>query len=160
VAERCDRRTLPLTRVRAQAVSWSPGIPPAKPISASQAKVTMTQTVLLVEDDLQALEAMQAYLRRRGYRVVAVASADAVPLIDQGPDVLVTDWQLGEGPSGIDVARELRRRQPDLPVILVTAYPFDAVKNECFAVGVAAFLGKPLRLAKLADVIDAVTGNL
>ncbi|MBT8099037.1 MAG: response regulator [Gammaproteobacteria bacterium] len=110
--------------------------------------------VLLLEDDPSALEASSLYLSHLGYEVSAVATADDA-MRDAGenpPDVVVCDWQLGAGANGVDVARELQR-QFAMPLVFMTAYPIDELREAAADLDVACFLKKPLSLPILADAI-------
>jgi CheY-like chemotaxis protein len=81
--------------------------------------------VLLVDDDVDFLEALQAILEAAGYQVLAAYSgAEALALLRQGRvNVAVLDLMMEEPDSGVVVAHHLRR-QPEMagvPVILATA---------------------------------------
>lgn len=80
---------------------------------------------MLVEDDAFTRSMMAASLRARGIEVaVEAGSANeaAKASQDQRLDVAVLDLHLGEGPTGIDVAQALRRRQPSIGVVFLTSF--------------------------------------
>ena len=87
-------------------------------------------------------------------------SSLALALIDRGENFgLIFSDVVMPGMSGIDLAREVRRRRPDLPMLLTSAFASPvAVRDEVKAEGIA-FLPKPYRRAALAtkirEVIDA-----
>ena len=83
-----------------------------------------TGTALLVDDEELVRLSTADMLSELGYSVVDAPSAeDALDLIDRGlePDVLVTD-HLMPGMTGDQLAREVRRRRPGTPVLLVSGY--------------------------------------
>lgn len=85
----------------------------------------MPLRVMLVEDDAFTRSMMAASLRARGIDVaIEVGSANeaAKASQDQRLDVAVLDLHLGEGPTGIDVAQALRRRQPSIGVVFLTSF--------------------------------------
>ncbi len=88
-----------------------------------------------------------------GYDVVEAPSAEeALKLMGEGlaPDLVVTD-HLMPGLTGLDLARELRGRKPDLPVLIVSGY----AEMDGIAPGVAR-LTKPFRAAELAESLAAL----
>ncbi len=87
-------------------------IPAARPVA------------LVVEDDWVRRIDMVQELEQEGWTVLAAEAAEAaldLLLAGYPIDVLVTDVQLGEGPSGWDLAEACRARVSDLPVIYVSA---------------------------------------
>ena len=86
----------------------------------------MDQSILLlVEDDSLVLLVAQDALEAGGYSVVVAANgAEALQLLDTTDTPwsgLVTDVDLGHGPTGWEVARHARELRPDLPVVYTTA---------------------------------------
>ena len=84
-----------------------------------------TTGVLIVEDDQVLRDLISRVLETEGYRVAAASDGEAALLAfdDEGPiELLVADWQI-PGMTGVELAAELRRRQPGLPVLLVTGSP-------------------------------------
>jgi two-component system, OmpR family, response regulator len=82
--------------------------------------------VLVLDDDPLVLMTLTEILRDEGFEVEeARTSAEAVGQFREGgpPRVFVTDINLGESKTGLDVAAELRRDAPDLPVIFITGRP-------------------------------------
>jgi CheY-like chemotaxis protein len=117
--------------------------------------------VLVIENDPSALDAMRELLRTWQCRVVAADSLEnAIPqlaLLEGAPDVLVADYHLDEGRTGLDALTAL---QPlfdhPVPGIIITADRSDAVLN---AVREAGFhlLNKPLKPARLRSLLAHLT---
>ncbi len=81
-------------------------------------------TILLVDDDPLIAASTYALLEDLGHRVVQASSAsEALLLIDGGlrPDLVITDHAM-PGMTGTDLAGQLRRRAPNLPILLATGY--------------------------------------
>lgn len=79
--------------------------------------------LLLVEDDPLVRETVAAMLEDEGFEVVEAADADAaLALVRDGLDapLIVTDVDLGAGPSGAELADILRRLRPDMRIIFIT----------------------------------------
>jgi DNA-binding NtrC family response regulator len=83
----------------------------------------MSSTILVMDDDLLALESMADYLKRAGYTVVTASSArEAVEQAQGTPcDAALLDMKMPEM-DGFQVAAMLRQLQPDLRVIMFTGY--------------------------------------
>ncbi|GAC1343135.1 MAG: hypothetical protein NVSMB18_18360 [Acetobacteraceae bacterium] len=79
--------------------------------------------LLLVEDDPLVRDTIALMLEEEGYEVVEAAdAAGALRLVRDGLDapLIVTDVDLGPGPSGADLADELHRLRPELAIIFIT----------------------------------------
>jgi DNA-binding NtrC family response regulator len=83
----------------------------------------MASTVLVMDDDLLALQSMEDYLRQAGYAVLTASSArQALEQAREIPcDVALLDMKMPEM-DGFQVAALLRQMQPDLRVIMFTGY--------------------------------------
>jgi two-component system, sensor histidine kinase len=86
----------------------------------------VNKLVVVVEDDSLVLEATESLLRLWGCRVVAAESCgDAMAKlreIDERPDLIVCDYRLRRGPSGIDAIKRLRGAS-EIPAVLISADP-------------------------------------
>ena len=80
-------------------------------------------TVLLADDDPDYLFQVAFYLRKAGYEVVAVESqAEAEQVITKmKPDIAVFDLMMESDDSGFILCYKLKRKYPEVPVILATA---------------------------------------
>lgn len=77
--------------------------------------------VLLLDDDPENLLLRSAILRKYGYRAETAGTiAEAEKLLD-AIDIAVLDYHLGAGQFGTDVAISLRRRRPEVPIIILSA---------------------------------------
>lgn len=87
--------------------------------------------VLLVEDNPQVREFAEELLRDLGCRVISAGSADeALELLGSTDIGLVLTDVVMPGISGVELARTIRRMQPDVPVLLATGYSEEILKNE------------------------------
>jgi two-component system NtrC family sensor kinase len=100
----------------------------AAPVPA-QAPTETAGTVLLVEDNADVAEVGAGYLRQLGYRVRSVANAQAALAalrLDADVDLVFSDILMPGGMNGLELAREITQRFPDLPVLLATGYSASA----------------------------------
>jgi len=78
-------------------------------------------TVLLLDDDSVNLHLRGAILRQHGYATLAASTIEeANRLLDQ-IDIAVLDYHLGAGQFGTAVATKLRKRRPQVPIIIMSA---------------------------------------
>jgi DNA-binding NtrC family response regulator len=115
--------------------------------------------VLIVDDDAAACRLLAEVLDREGYDVATATSvADAMALVEEQGlfDAVVTDLRMPAA-SGLDLLRDLRERDPDALVIVVTAFGDATVTAEAIHAGAYDFISKPYDLAAVrATVTRAV----
>ena len=114
------------------------------------------ETILLVEDEPMLREMVRVVLEEEGYEVFeAACAADALhqwDKIDGRVDLLLTDLVMPEGMGGTDLAAELRRRKPQLKVLLSSGYSPELCQHTFDQYG-TAFLAKPYAPPKLVEVV-------
>ncbi len=123
------------------------------PGRAASARTAHPQHVLFVEDEVVLRMSTVDMLERLGCMVSAVGSAEqALELLDRGDrfGLLLTDLGL-PGMSGEELAAEVQRRFPDLPVIIASGYG----KNESQP-GDLRFIGKPYSSIDLQQALEEV----
>ncbi len=115
----------------------------------------MTESILLIEDDPSGRELGLFNLRKAGYRVEA-AEDGALGLQRFDParhDLVVTDVKM-PGVSGMEVLERIRKRSPDTPVIVITAYGDVELAVTAMQAGAADFIGKPFNRDHLLLAVD------
>jgi DNA-binding NarL/FixJ family response regulator len=105
-----------------------------------------TVTVMVVDDNKEFRDAMRDLLEGEpGFRVVAeaVSGRQAVDMYARtSPDVVVMDIRMTEL-DGIEATRQLRRKDPQASVVLVTVGTLQDIPEAARECGAAAVLGKP-----------------
>lgn len=112
--------------------------------------------ILLVEDDDEVAALVGEMLAELGYEVTRAASAAAAlgALADgRSVDIIFSDIMMPGSMNGVELAREIKRRRSDIPVLLTSGYS-DAAVHEAEAIGVQ-ILPKPFQIDELAAAIDA-----
>jgi CheY-like chemotaxis protein len=118
-------------------------------------------TILVLEDDADARELMQAVLEQRGANVLLAESvARAFEIIDRtSPDVVISDIAMPEE-DGIAFVRQLRDRPADrggqIPAIAVSAYVANTDRARALAAGFDHYLFKPVDFDSLVVAIHTV----
>ncbi|MBI5850050.1 MAG: response regulator, partial [Planctomycetes bacterium] len=95
-------------------------------------------SVLVVDDEPDLAESCAFFLKRAGYRVAtAVSGAAAMKHLSESSfDVVLSDVRM-PGMSGVQLLEQVKARDPDIEVILVTAYP--ELETAAHAIKTAAF---------------------
>jgi PAS domain S-box-containing protein len=112
--------------------------------------------VMCIDDEAMLARVTEHLLAPLGYRVRTCTSAtDALQAIRSEPtayDVVVSDFNMPEL-SGLEVAAEVARIRPDLPVVLVSGYVSEDTRRRAAAAGVRQVLQKPYTGAMLSAVL-------
>ena len=105
--------------------------------------------VLVVEDEVSFIEALQVGLEREGFTVeIAKDGSEALIAFEKfNPDLILLDLMLPKI-SGIDVCRQIRSRS-DVPIIMVTAKGEEIDTVVGLEVGADDYVSKPYRLKEL-----------
>jgi len=118
-------------------------------------------SILVVDDEAEIREGLALLLHSEGYQVTSAETGEAgLSLLDEQPfDVLLLDVSL-PGRNGLDLLREIRRHDPHLSVILITAYGSIEMARAAFKSGAQDYITKPWSNDELlAQVAQAVEGR-
>jgi two-component system, OmpR family, response regulator len=122
----------------------------------------LTKTkVLILDDDPVARDIFARVLTAEGYDVrMAGTAKEAMDLADTfKPQALVSDWMLKEELDGLDVARVLRERQPELRIFFITGLPADHLKNQLNGLSICRIYEKPAQFDPLLNDLEAEFGQ-
>jgi CheY-like chemotaxis protein len=116
------------------------------------------QRVMLVDDNVDALESMEMLLQMLGYEVATAPHPDAALDLDArfDPSIAVIDIGL-PGMDGYQLAAEIRRRRGGRPVRLVAFTGYGSADDvaRAHAAGFDAHLVKPVEIDQLIAVLQA-----
>lgn len=109
------------------------------------------ERVLLVDDELDALEVLSWMLGDWGYDVRTAHALEAAVALSGSfrPHVLITDYLLSDALTGVDLIRRLRHEQRDLGAILVTGLLGDQVRAELWGLADVPIVRKPFRAEEI-----------
>jgi len=112
-------------------------------------------TVLIVEDDPSLREAMSDTLELAGYAVMAAADGTAaLAVLDrEAVGMVVSDVQM-PSMDGHTLLKRIRTRNPELPVVLMTAYGTVQKAVDAMRCGAADYLLKPFNAEVLVDMVN------
>jgi two-component system phosphate regulon response regulator PhoB len=120
----------------------------------------MPAQVLVVEDDEALIELLRYNLSNAGYGChVARNGEEAFELLEhEAIDLIVLDWMLPEGTSGIEICRRVRARPQTkaVPVIMLTARGEEGDRIRGLSTGADDYVVKPFSVAELLARIGAL----
>jgi two-component system cell cycle sensor histidine kinase/response regulator CckA len=132
---------------------------PSEAGSANPLRVNGTETVLVVEDQLEVRTLIEDALRRRGFTVLQAASGEealAIAHAHYGPIHLVLTDVVLPGAGGRTVARDVVRIRPDVRVVYMSGYTDDAIVHHGVLEPGLAFIQKPFSGDAIARTVRAV----
>ncbi len=112
-------------------------------------------TVLLADDDRSIRTVLSRALNRIGCRVRATGSASGLwRMIEDGEgDIVVTDVHMPDG-DALDLLPAIRKKRPDLPVIVMSAQSTVLTAIRAAEVGAYEYFPKPFDLQELLDLVQ------
>jgi len=112
-------------------------------------------TVLLVDDDVNSLNIMVEIMRRDGYNTIsAIDGRDAIRKIQDNPvDIVILDFHLPDA-TGLDVLEQIKRIQPNVPVIVTSADSSPSILLDVHDAGAYSFIRKPANLNRLRQTVS------
>jgi PAS domain S-box-containing protein len=129
---------------------------PLKPISTGK------ERILLVDDEEIQIRSVQPMLERLGYKVIGRTDVlEALEAFKEQPDafdLVITDQTMPHL-TGRDLAEELLRIRPDIPIILCTGFSEVIHEEEAKAMGIREFIMKPFSLNEMAGIIRKSLGK-
>jgi DNA-binding NtrC family response regulator len=117
-------------------------------------------SILVVDDESEIREGLELLLSNEGYGVSSAETGESgLAKIGEHPfDLLLLDVSLPDG-NGLDLLREIRRRDPHLSVVLITAYGSIDMARAAFKGGALDFITKPWSndelLAQVAQAVES-----
>jgi PAS domain S-box-containing protein len=118
-----------------------------------------TERILIVDDEDVIITLNKTTLELLGYKVTATTSSkealERVYTSADDFDLVITDQTMPDL-SGIELAREIMKRKPDLPIILCSGYSSIMTEEEALAQGIKKYAMKPVDIRTLAQIVREV----
>jgi two-component system response regulator RegA len=122
--------------------------------------VSDTRTLLIVEDDEVFRSRLERALSARGFVTTATGSHGGALAAarKESPECALVDLKL-QGPSGLDVVRDLVALDPSTTVVVMTGYGSIATAVQAVKLGAKAYLTKPVDADQIVAAFDQETGG-
>lgn len=118
-------------------------------------KGCLQEKILIVDDDKDTRKLLTEFLRCLGFTAVVTAKDGAEALEQLGkisPRLVLLDYMLPDL-DGFELLRRIKRKSPDLPVIMMTAYPEISCLETVVQEGAFDLVVKPLDLRYLEQTV-------
>ena len=104
----------------------------------------MNDSILLIDDDASLLRVTEYNLSSAGFHVTSAADGKAGLEAFQAnlPDLVITDVQLGDM-DGLELLKLFKEQEPDIPVIVITAFGSINMAVQAMHLGAFTFITKP-----------------
>jgi DNA-binding NtrC family response regulator len=111
--------------------------------------------ILIIDDEEIVLHTLERYIEYRGDTpLVALHGRAGLDILDeQAVDLVITDVNMPDM-DGLEVLQAVSQKNPDIPVIIITAYADTDMAIRAVNQGAFAFLQKPLLADSLGEKID------
>jgi len=124
--------------------------------------------IIIIDDDVDLVEAMRMTLECAGFEVIDAQDGEKGfdKILTEGPDLVILDVMMGTQDEGFHVAYQIRSNEKtfDLPIIMLTAvqqetgFMFDKDMDEDY-LPVNEFVEKPINLEELIELIKINLGR-
>ncbi|MFN2428067.1 MAG: response regulator [Candidatus Binatia bacterium] len=150
-------------RPAAAASSGSQAQPLPERAATAEVAMPVHRHILFLDDDKPLVYLAVQALKALGHRVSGFDSvAKALAALRDDPpayDMVVTDYTMPEA-SGIEVATQISRIRPDLPVLLMSGAVSDELRATCQRLAVCQVVEKPVSMQELCETIHSVACTL
>lgn len=120
--------------------------PHIKPHGRLRLRETMTETILIVDDEDSVRRTFQEWLSQSGLDCRLLVAADAESALVHANretiDLAILDWNLGSGSDGLQLLEDLALFHPDISAILITGFAHQATPLDALRMGVRDYLDK------------------
>jgi two-component system, chemotaxis family, chemotaxis protein CheY len=130
-------------------------------VLTDQKNIIMKKRILIVDDSFYMRTMLKNMLTDAGYDVVGEAPTGqtAIQLAKETtPDLITLDVILPDN-TGLDVLKEIKKDQPDMKVIIVSAVGQEVIVSEAIENGALAYIVKPFSEDKVLDIVSKALDN-
>ena len=116
----------------------------------------MKEKILIIEDEENIRFSLEKTLLKEGYLVSTASNyKEGISKIsEESFDLIFLDIILGEGKTGIDILKEINKKNIKTPVVMFTGYPTAETASEAVRLGAFDYMFKPVRKKALLHITD------
>ena len=110
--------------------------------------------ILLVDNDLNCLDAVGQILKREGYEILPISDGyEAVKVITENRiNLAIVDFDLVDT-DGIQILYEIRKMRRNIPVVIMTAEPSNERRLASLQAGAYSFVSKPINIPSFRQIV-------
>jgi DNA-binding response OmpR family regulator len=110
--------------------------------------------VLIIEDDQEMRSLLEDFFLEEGFETDSVSNGfDALGILIKKPfDLVITDIRM-PGLTGMDILPRIRKLQPGVSIIMITAFGSEGVRQRAYERGATLYLEKPIHFQKLRELV-------
>lgn len=114
-------------------------------------------SILIIDDEEPILESLKPFFSKRNYKVFTASSGEkGIETIKSNViDIVLSDFRM-PGMSGIDVLREIKKINPQIDVVIMTAFGNIEDAVELMKLGAYDYLTKPIDLEELENILNKI----
>jgi len=122
--------------------------------------MSQTAKILVVDDDKKIRALLLDTLSALGYKTIGAKDGEeALALLEkQKPDLVISDIKMPKL-NGLSLLRNIKDKDPKIPVLMITGYNFTYTKDQALDSGADGFLAKPFRISKIEELMQSVLGT-
>src|SRR4029079_5662675 len=112
-------------------------------------------TILIVDDKEMMRDSLSLAVARAGHKAVTTGDpVEALPLVRQHrPACVITDLKMPKM-DGIELLQKIRAEQPDMPVVLMTAFATISTAVQAMRLGAYDYVQKPFESEEILVIVD------
>ena len=114
----------------------------------------MKKRLLVIDDEIPILEAIQTILEDMGYEVVTYSNSlegEKVAITEKF-DLILIDMRM-PNKNGAMVSQTILKQKPEANIMIITAFPGDPIVREALDAGAKGVLKKPFEIGKIIDFL-------
>lgn len=117
-------------------------------------------SILLIDDEPAQITSIKSFLMRRHFKVLTAGSGDeGLGIINNGSiDLILTDYRM-PGLSGLDIVRKVKSINPEIPVVVITAFSATEDAVQVMKEGAYDYLSKPIDLDELEIMVNKIRNH-
>lgn len=113
--------------------------------------------ILVVEDDEEMRSLLKDFFEEDGFEIDSVGNGSEAfrKLSKESFDLIITDIRM-PGLTGLDILPGIKKLQPEVSIIVITAFGSEEVRRKALERGATAYLEKPILFNKLRTLVHEV----
>ncbi|MGE5397566.1 MAG: response regulator [Chitinophagales bacterium] len=117
----------------------------------------MSQKILVVDDQKGVRRLLEELFVREGYQVtIAVDGKESLEIVkNDPPDIILMDMKM-PNMSGLEASQEILNINPNMPIILMTAYGEMEVVQRALELGVKRYITKPFDIVVMRNLVKEI----